>query len=202
MLGTATQIYKRDYPRRDRTSVENMFDTEYVNFHSEISPAEQWFDCQARQLKLLAPIPELALVRRVLEQHLPQRVARVIPRLSRPNNASEWLALILKANFLINLQQSGDPVGGTGNARDHRTTVALNVSGGHNIPASQFELIQSPEFSAARRELGISKHWCLTVGNIAIVPSSDELLDLLYKQLEIDTECAAFQICDRVSTSL
>ena len=64
----------------------------------------------------------------------------------------------------------------------------MNVSGSQAMPQSQLELIKSPEFSAARKDLGISKHWCLTIQNLEQAPSKDELLDMLYVQLDSESE--------------
>jgi hypothetical protein len=90
----------------------------------------------------------------------------------------EWLNLILKANFLIRLWRT----------KDEPVIVAMNVSGGQEIPQSQHELIKSPEFSKARKDLGIAKHWCLTIQNLEQAPSLDELLDMLYAQLDSESE--------------
>ncbi len=145
----------------------------------ELSLAEQWFECLAHSLSLLAPTPDLSQVQTALKTHLSQRVERVLPRLANPEEPAQWLSLILKANFLIRLWRT----------KDEPVVVAMNVSGGHLIPQSQHEMIKSPEFSAARKELGISKHWCLTIQNLEQAPSKDELLDMLYAQLDSESEC-------------
>lgn len=155
-----------------------------VDYYSELSPVEQWFRCQAESLQLLAPLPELSLVQNSLKKHLPKRVERVLPRLANPADTSEWLSLMLKANFLIRLwDTSGKPV-----------LIAINVSGGNPIPPNQLALIHSIEFSAVRRELAIARHWCLTIPHLLYAPSRDELLDALYDQLEVEEECAVVEL--------
>lgn len=144
------------------------------------SPAEAWFCHQAKSLNLLVPPIELTSVQQALSTHLPQQVERVLPWLINPEDASEWLNLILKANFLIRLRQ-------------HQSTpvmIAINVSGINVSPSRQLALIQSPQFTAARQDLGIAKHWCLNIPDLLSAPSRDELLDELYDQLEITDECA------------
>ena len=150
-----------------------------VDYTSELSPAEQWFECLAHNLSLLAPPLSLSQVQTALKTNLSHRVERVLPRLADIEDPEQWLILILKANFLIRLWRT----------KDEPVVVAMNVSGGHLIPQSQHELIESPEFSAARKDLGISKHWCLTIQNLEQAPSKDELLDILYAQLDSESEC-------------
>ncbi len=58
-----------------------------------------------------------------------------------------------------------------------------------------FEKISTPEFSAARRALGIDKHWMLILENIAdAAPSSDELMNALRNQAIDKSECAIVRI--------
>lgn len=151
-----------------------------VDCYFELSPAEQWFECLAHSLSLLAPALSLSQVQTALLAHLNQRVERVLPRLTNPEDPEQWLSLVLKANFLIRLWRT----------KDEPVIVAMNVSGGQKIPQSQHELIESPEFSAARKDLGILKHWCLTISNLEQAPSRDELLDILYAQLDSELECS------------
>lgn len=57
-----------------------------------------------------------------------------------------------------------------------------------------FEKISTPEFSAARKALGIDKHWMLILEDIAdAAPSSDELMDALLHQAKDSAECAVVQ---------
>lgn len=148
---------------------------------TELFPAAECFRQQAERLKLLAPIPELVHVRTALEKHLPQRVKRFLPRLADPDNPEQWLSLILKTNFLIRLW----------NANDKPVVVGLNVSGSHKAAKEQLNMIQSPEFSASRRELNITKHYFVIIpGYPPVVPLPDELLDALYDQLELGEECS------------
>lgn len=150
-----------------------------IDYSSELSPTEQWFECLAHSLSLLAPTLDLSQVQTALKAHLNQRVERVLPRLTNSEDPEQWLSLILKANFLIRLWRT----------KDEPVVVAMNVSGGQAIAQSQLELIKSPEFAAARKDLGISKHWCLTIQNLEQAPSKDELLDILYTQLDSELEC-------------
>lgn len=155
-----------------------------IDSYSELSPVEQWFECQATSLKLLAPTPDLIQIQNALKTHLVKRVERILPRLANPNDPQQWLSLILKANFLIRLWRT----------KDEAAIVALNVSGGREISLNQLELIESPEFSAARHELGIAKHWVLTIPNLAQTPSKDELIDILYAFLDKDAECGVIEL--------
>ncbi|PSB27615.1 hypothetical protein [Chlorogloea sp. CCALA 695] len=155
-----------------------------IDYSSELSPAEQWFECLAHSLSLLAPTPSLSQVQTALLAHLGQRVERVLPRLANPEDPEQWLSLVLKANFLIRLWRT----------KDEPVLVAMNVSGGQAMPQSQVKLIESSEFSVARKDLGISKHWCLTIQNLEQAPSKDELLDMLYAQLDDQSECAVIDL--------
>ncbi len=95
-----------------------------------------------------------------------------------------YLGLVLKANFLIRLWRT----------KDEPVLVAMNVSGGQEIPQSQVKLIESPEYSVARKDLGISKHWCINIQDLKQAPSRDELLDILYAQLDGELECAVINL--------
>lgn len=150
-----------------------------IDYNSELSPAEQWFECLAHSLSLLAPTPDLSQVQTALKTNLSQRVERVLPRLSNPEDPQQWLSLILKANFLIRLWRT----------KDEPVLVAMNVSGGRELSQSQLNLIKSPEFSAARKDLSIFKHWCFTIQNLDQAPSRNELLDVLYALLDSKLEC-------------
>lgn len=155
-----------------------------VDFASELSPAEQWFHHEAQSLRLLVPSPDLVQVQNALKTNMPNRVARVLPRLPELEDASLWLSLILKTNFLIQLWRTpNEPV-----------LVAMNVSGGTLTTEDQLNLIQSEEFNAARRDLGIAKHWILTVQDQMFLPQRSELLDTLYNQLELENECGIIKI--------
>lgn len=156
------------------------------DFYSELSPVEQWFEYQAKSLKLLAPTPDLVQVQNTLKTHLAERVERVLPRLDNSNDPQQWLSLILKANFLIRLWRT----------KDEAAIVALNVSGGKEIAPDQLKLIESVEFSAARHDLGIAKHWVLTIANLTQTPSKDELIDILYSQLNKEVECGVIKLLE------
>ena len=146
----------------------------------ELFPAAKYFQNRAKQLQILAPHPEISLVKSVLEQHLPLRVKRLVPHLANPENSESWLSLILKINFLILLWDAGEqPI-----------LVGLNVSGSQIAAIEQLNIIESKEFSTARQKLGISKHWFVIIpGCPPVGPSKDELFDALYEQLEREEEC-------------
>jgi hypothetical protein len=140
----------------------------------ELTSVEQWFKHQATALKLLAPIPDLASVKDVLERNLPGRVNRISRHISDPESAENWLKIILKSSTVIRLwPESGQSI-----------TIAIDCSGNLKLAEKQFEMIQSPEFRAARRELGIDRHWFLIIPGFPLqLPKQSELLDFLYEQL-------------------
>ncbi len=67
-----------------------------IDYSSELSPAEQWFEYLAHSLSLLAPTPSLNPVQTALKAHLGQRIERVLPRLSNPEDPQQWLSLVPK----------------------------------------------------------------------------------------------------------
>ncbi|NJM76242.1 MAG: hypothetical protein HC852_11195 [Acaryochloridaceae cyanobacterium RU_4_10] len=150
----------------------------------KLSSVEQWFHAQVISLKLLAPMPELATVRGILERHLPGRVQRLSRHISNPQDTSNWLEIILKSSELIKLWSSPEqPV-----------TVVIDCSGNLKLAQEQLALVRSPEFCAARRELGIDKYWFVVIAEYPLqVPKQSELLDALYAQLAKDEECAVLQ---------
>jgi hypothetical protein len=158
------------------------FSTQQVQ---ELSSVEQWFHAQVNSLKLLAPIPELATVRDILERHLPKRVQRLSSHISEPQDALSWLQIILKSGELIRLWPSPE----------NPITVAIDCSGNLKLAQEQLALVRSPEFCAARRELGIDRYWFLVIPGYPLqVPKQSELLDALYGQLTQDEECAVVQL--------
>ena len=146
----------------------------------DLFPANKYFSQLAERLNILSPVPELQLVKAVLEKNMPRRVERFVPRLSNLEDPTQWFSLILKTNFLIKLWDSDNqPI-----------LVGLNVTGSLNSAMEQLEIIQSPEFCLARHELAITRHWFVVIpGFPPVSPSRDELLDALYRQLELETEC-------------
>jgi hypothetical protein len=151
----------------------------------ELSSVEQWFHTQADSLKLLAPMPELAVVRDTLERYLSGRVQRFSRHISEPQDASNWLKIILKSGELIRLWPSPE----------NPITVAVDCSGNLKLAQEQLALVRSPEFCAARRELGIDQYWFLVIPGYPLqVPKQSELLDALYSQLTQDEECSVLQL--------
>jgi hypothetical protein len=154
----------------------------------DITSVEQWFEHQANALKLLAPVPGLAEVKNVLERHLPERVRRLSRHIAETESAENWLKIILKSSTVIRLW----PVS------NQAITIAVDCSGNLRLAQKQFELIQSPEFRAARRELGIDQHWSLVIPGFPLqLLKQSELLDFLYEQLakneqQCVTEAIAF----------
>jgi len=151
---------------------------------SNLFPAEKYFSQLAEKLNLLSPPPELPRVKAILSKNMPQRVERFAPRLSNPEDPTQWLSLILKTNFLIQLWASDNqPV-----------LVGLNVTGSLNSAMEQLEMIQSPDFCLARQELAIARHWFVFIpGYPPFSPSRDELFDALYRHLAVKTECGVIQ---------
>ncbi len=150
----------------------------------EFNSVEQWFQTQADSLKLLAPTPDLAMVKDVLQRNLPERVRRFSRHIAEPESAANWLEIILKSNAIIQLSTS----------TEQSITVAINCSGNLKLAQEQLALARSPEFCAARRELGIDRYWFLVIPGYPLqVPKQSELLDVLYAQLSKDEECAVVQ---------
>jgi hypothetical protein len=151
----------------------------------EVSSVEQWFHVQAVSLKLLAPWPTLSKAQEVLRQHLPERMQRLARNIPDPQEASSWLQIVLKSGELIRLWPTPD----------QSVTVASNCSGNLKLAQEQLGLIRSPEFRAARKALGIDKHWFLVVPGYPLqVPKCGELLDALYAQLSSEDDCGIVQL--------
>lgn len=140
----------------------------------DISSVEQWFEFQVNALRLLAPLPDLATVTDVLQRHLPERVHRLSRHITEPESAENWFKIILKSSKVIRLWPS----------MGQSITIAVDCSGNLRLAQKQFEWIQSPEFRAARRELGIDQHWSVVIPGFPLqLPTQSELLDFLYEQL-------------------
>lgn len=151
---------------------------------TELFPARESFRGLASSLRLLAPAPELALVKDTLSKYMPQRVKRLLPRLSQLENVDQWLSLILKTNFLVQMHSFDEQL----------VLVGLNVSGSYETAQTQLEIIKSSEFRAARKALGISKHWLVIIPGLPPqVPTRDELIDAFYSMLDESAECEIIQ---------
>jgi hypothetical protein len=152
-----------------------------------LKSAEQWFQSQADSLKLLAQTSDLPTVKDILQRNLPERVCRFSRHIAEPESAANWLEIILKSNALIRLWPSPE----------NPITIAVNCSGNLKLAQEQLALVRSPEFCAARRELGIDKYWFLVIPGYPLqVPKQSELLDVLYAQVSKDEECAVVQFGD------
>jgi hypothetical protein len=150
----------------------------------KINSVEQWFQAQAGSLKLLAPVPDLSTVKDVLQRSLPGRVQRFSRHIAELESAANWLEVILKSNVLIQLPPSPT----------QSITIAINCSSNLKLAQEQLAIVRSPEFCAARRELGIDRYWFLVIPGYPLqVPKQSELLDVLYAQLSKDEECAVVQ---------
>jgi hypothetical protein len=149
-----------------------------------LKSAEQWFQSQADSLKLLAQTSGLTNVKDILQRNLPERVRRFSRHIAEPESAANWLEIILKSNALIRLWPSPT----------QSITIAVNCSGNLKLAQEQLALVRSPEFCAARRELGIDRYWFLVIPGYPLqVPKQSELLDVLYAQVSKDEECAVVQ---------
>jgi hypothetical protein len=150
----------------------------------ELNSVEHWFESQAHSLKLMAPIPDLSTVKDVLQRNLSARVHRFSRHIEDRENAKNWLQIILKSGELIQLLPSPE----------QSITIAVNCSGNLKLAQEQLALVRSPEFCAARRELGIDRYWFLVIPGYPLqVPKQSELLDVLYAQVSKDEECAVVQ---------
>lgn len=151
---------------------------------TELFPARQSFRDLASSLRLLVPAPELTYVKDTLSKYMPQRVKRFLPRLSQPENVDQWLSLILKTNFLVQMHSLDEQL----------VLVGLNVSGSYETAQTQLEIVKSAEFCAARKALGIDKHWFVIIPGLPPqVPTRDELIDALYSLLDKSEECEIIQ---------
>jgi hypothetical protein len=151
----------------------------------EFNSVSQWFGLQVNALNLSSPIPDLSTVKDVLQRNLPGRVQRLSRHISDPENAAHWLEIILKSNALIRLWPSPE----------NPITVAVDCSGNLKLAQEQLALVRSPDFCAARRELGIDRYWFLVIPGYPLqVPKQSELLDVLYAQLSKDEECLVVQL--------
>jgi hypothetical protein len=150
-----------------------------------IKSVERWFQAQADSLNLLAPSPDLATVKDILQRKLPERVKRLSRHIYEPENPKNWLEIILKSSELIRLSPSPT----------QSVTIAVNCSNNLKLAQEQLALVRSPEFCAARRELGIDRYWFLVIPGYPLqVPKQSELLDALYSQLTQDEECSVLQL--------
>lgn len=149
-----------------------------------LSPAEQWFYQWVHHMGMSAPYPDVEQAKEVLETYLPERTKRYSRNIPDPHCGESWLRLVLVTGELLRLQPTADAT---------PITVAVNasVSGWKD----GFEKISTREFSAARRSLGIDKHWMLIIDGIAdAAPSSDELMDALLQQAVDPSECGIVRI--------
>lgn len=133
---------------------------------------------------LAASYPDINQVKEVLETYLPERTKRYSRNIPDPQRRESWLRLVLVTGELVRLQL-------TPNATPIIVAVHASASGWKD----GFEKISTPEFSAARRALGINKHWMLILEDIAdAAPSSDELMNTLRNQARDPSECGIVRI--------
>ncbi len=151
-----------------------------------LAPHEQWFYRWVQGNGIAATYPELHPSVDVLLKHLPQRTKRYSKNIPAPESGESWLRLVLKTGELIKLQPGPAQL---------PLTIAVNPSAINRLATKNLETISSPEFSAARRELGIDFHWILVFENIADVePESNTLMKILLTQALDPSECAIIRV--------
>lgn len=149
-----------------------------------LSPAEQWFYRWVHDMNLAAPYPDLGQVLAVLQTHLPQRTKRYFPNIPDPTSGESWLRSVLMAGELIRLQPE-----------HNHASITIAVHPSTSEWKQGFEKISSAQFSAARRALGIDRHWMLVLEGIAsAAPSSEQLMNALKKQADTQAECAVIHL--------
>lgn len=149
-----------------------------------LSPGEQWFYQWVHRMGLAAAYPGIEQAKEVLEIYLPERTKRYSRNLTDPHSGESWLRLVLVTGELVRLQLTPN---------DTPLIVAVHASASEWKDG--FEKISTPEFSAARRALGIDKHWMLILEDIAdVAPSSDELMNALLNQAIDKSECGIVRI--------
>jgi hypothetical protein len=145
-----------------------------------------WLHRQLEAYHLLASPLTVELVKQVLQKNLPERYKRYAPRVSEPENLQMWLSFILMADEIIQLWHSDkEPV-----------LLAVSPLASDRGISSKLELIGSQQFSAARRELGIVKHWLLVLpGYPFVAPKRAYMMEKFQKHLELEaSECSAIQL--------
>ncbi len=156
---------------------------EFTN-QAGLSPGEQWFYHWVHNMGLALPYPDLDQAVAALETHLPQRTKRYSRNIPDPTSGESWLRSVLMTGELIRLQP------------DHNhASITIAVHPSTSEWKQGFEKISSAQFSAARRALGIDRHWMLVLEGItSAAPSSDELMNALKKQVDAQAECAVIHL--------
>lgn len=150
---------------------------------------EWWLHRQLDAYHLIAPPLSVELVKQVLQKNLPARYQRYAPRVFEPLNEKMWRSFILMADEIIQLWRSDkEPV-----------LVAVSPLASERGIQSKLEMIASEQFSAARRELGLVKHWLLVLpGYPFVAPTRTYLMEKFQHHLEIETsECGAIQLTNK-----
>lgn len=149
---------------------------------ASFTPLAQWFYHWVREMNLQAPYPSLERAKEAL-QNLPnfRRYSRNVPDLE---SGESWVRFLLRTGELIRLQAApGQP----------SLTVAVYVSS-HNWGA--YEKICSPEFSAARRALGIDKHLMIVMSEKETDGSA--LMHVIESLVRESSECAFMDLTSDV----
>lgn len=149
-----------------------------------LSPAEQWFYQWVHHMGLAASYPSIEQAKEVLETSLPERTKRYFRNIPDPQSGESWLRLVLVTGELLRLQSA-----------PNATPITVAVHASATEWKDGFEKISTPEFGAARRALGIDKHWMLILDDIAdAAPLSDELINSLHYQAKDPAECTIIRI--------
>lgn len=155
------------------------------DFPLDAVTTEYWFHRQLDCYSLLAPAHNIEEVKQVLQLHLPERFKRLAPRVFEPENPQMWLSFILRADEIIQLWRSPN----------ESLLVAVSSLASERQIQSNIDLISSEQFSAARRTLGIVKHWFVALpGYPLVAPTRTELIQAFEKQLELEPECGVIRL--------
>lgn len=138
------------------------------------SVAEIWFTLRIEALRMRDPNPpSLVQVRFVLMRHLSERLHRALKHINDETDVSELLDLAFKTDILLRVQ----------NMQGESQGIAVDVTTDRPKAKAKLKTINSPQFAAARKELGVDCHWIVVV-NVNALPSKEELMDAIYEQVD------------------
>jgi hypothetical protein len=145
---------------------------------------ELWFYLIMQKYRLLDYTPiALATVIRVARQYMPYKAQRGEDFLENPESVEEWLDRIFKMDCILSVE--------TMDGLWQR--VAVDVSANVSKVQSKFDEIMQPKFWAARKELGIDRHWVILVSEKNL-PSDAELIDAIYAAVDESKKCVMIDL--------
>jgi hypothetical protein len=145
---------------------------------------ELWFESRMHQLRLLDTSPiGLSTVIRIAKLYLPAKVQKALDFIRNPNDPYEWLDLVFKMDFILQVEASDGSF----------QRVGVDITSNLGTAPNKLNEILQPKFWGARRKLNVDRHWIIVVNPNAL-PTPEQLTDAVYTAVDAEQKCVIINL--------